>query len=107
MKLRSLILVLVFAVALAAPAAAASWTNDCEDNATAGKPSYCQNVGKDAYNSFGGPRPRLGKVVGVTFRPKGSPIGVPNQTSERDAYYYIIDSEYGIFIRMCSEIECR
>lgn len=109
MKFRSSILVLLFVAALAGPAAALSWTNLCENNTNHAteKPSYCQNVGKDAYNAIGGPGYRWGKITGVTYLPKGSLIGQPNQRSERDAYYYIIDTEYGTVIRMCSEILCR
>ena len=49
---------------------------------------------------------KLGKIVGVAWRPKGSMVG-RDRTSPRDAYYYIIDDGAGpakAFIRQALEI---
>ncbi len=62
--------------------------------------SYCKNIGQDAYNASGAEfvkNIRLGKITGVSWRPKGSMIGyseplpdagIPGRThtSPRDSY---------------------
>ncbi len=95
------------------------WTNGCP------KPdvSYCKGVGKDAYNNSTNPPLmrgiRLGKITGVTWRPKGSIIGISEaipsagigetiRTSPRDAYYYIVDDGSGKpFVRQSREIDAK
>lgn len=85
--------------------------------------SYCKNVGKNAYN-FNFPSDiLLGKIIGVTWKQKGSLIAIEDaipsaripeniRISPRNSYYYIIDgsikggvgSKGYIFIRQCREI---
>ena len=95
------------------------WTNICPDP---GVP-YCKDVGKDAYNNTTNPPLlrgiKVGKIVGVSWRPKGSVIGISEaiqkagipeeiRTSPRDAYYYIIDDGSGKpFLRQCREIDAK
>jgi hypothetical protein len=93
------------------------WQNVCPDESI----SYCQDVGKEAYDATGPPvlrNTKLGKVIGVSWRPKGSIIGIspaipetgiPKEirTAPRDAYYYIVDDGWGpekAFLRECREI---
>lgn len=90
-----------------------NWTNVCrsQDNA------YCADVGKDAHNNSSNPPAlrgiRLGKIIGVAWRPEGSIISPPGATvrlSPRNAYYYIIDDGFGpsyAFLRQCREIDAR
>jgi hypothetical protein len=89
-----------------------TWANVCP----ASDVSYCRNVGKDAYNATGSRvlrNVRLGKIIGVAWRPRGSLISLPGftvRTSPRDAYYYIIDEGAGAakaFIRQAREISPR
>lgn len=103
------------------------WENVCKGLDSL-KVSYCNNVGKDAYNATGPAVLRdvkLGKIIGVCWRPKGSIIGyspaIPEadipaeiRRSPRDAYYYIIDDgtvdadgKMKPFIRQCREIQAK
>jgi hypothetical protein len=64
---------------------------------------------------------RLGVILGVAWRPKGSVIGIAPAVPEagipeairlspRNAYYYIIDDGAGpekAFLRQCREIRVR
>lgn len=100
-------------------AAQPQWKNICPDPGV----SYCEEVGKNAHNNFTNPPLlrgiKLGKIIGVAWRPKGSLIGVspaipaagiPEEvrTSPRDAYYYIIDDGSGKpFLRQCREIDAN
>ena len=100
-------------------AAQPDWKNICPDPSV----FYCKGVGKNAHNnSTNHPALRgikLGKIIGVSWRPKGSVIGVspaiPSagipesvRTSPRDAYYYIIDDSSGKpFLRQCREIDAK
>ena len=84
-----------------------AWENICPDETAS---SYCAKVGKDAYNRFGAQVLRtvkLGEIIGVCWRPKGSLISKDGRVSPRNAYYYIIDDGWGpdkAFIRQCREI---
>ena len=104
---------------LASMATQPNWTNICPNSDI----SYCEGVGKNAYNNSTNPPIlrgiKLGKITGVTWRPKGSVIGIsiaiPSagipesvRTSPRDAYYYIIDDGLGKpFVRECREIDAK
>jgi hypothetical protein len=98
--------------------AQSEWTNICPDPSN----YYCKNVGKTAYDAewpkrFGDVR--LGKIIGVAWRPKGTVIGISKaipkaripqeiRLSPRDAYYYIIDDGWGEpFLRQCREVNAR
>ena len=109
------LLLLTSAVSVAQP----KWQNICPDNDV----SYCENVGKNAYNNSMNPPAlrgiKLGKIIGVCWRPKGSVIGISEaipsagipesvRVSPRDAYYYIIDDGSGKpFLRQCREIDAK
>jgi len=97
---------------------ASAWQNICPSNDI----YYCDSVGKDAYNSnvTGILRGiRVGKIIGVSWRPKGSLIGISEaipsagipesiRKSPRNAYYYIInDGDGKSFLRECVEIDGR
>lgn len=100
-------------------AAQPKWQNICPK----GDVSYCKNVGKTAHNNSTNPPLlrgiKLGKIIGVCWRPKGSVIGISEaipsagipesvRTSPRDAYYYIIDDGSGKpFLRQCREIDAK
>ena len=88
------------------------WANVCPDPEV----SYCRDLGKDAYNATGSRvlrNVRLGKIIGVAWRPRGSVVslpGFPVRTSPRNAYYYIIDDGAGsakAFLRQAREIAPR
>jgi hypothetical protein len=102
------------------------WKNICPDQ----KISYCKNVGKNAFNNATNPSLlrgiKLGKIIGVAWKPKGSVIGVSEalpkagipkriRKSPRDAYYYIIDDgmldangkKLKPFLRQCREIDAK
>ncbi len=89
------------------------WVNICTQDPDA--TSYCRDVGKSAYNSFGAQALRLvqlGKIVGVAWRPRGSIIGMSSdgqvRTSTRSAYYYIIDDGgEQRFLRQAREISVQ
>jgi len=101
------------------PAVAGSekWTNICSKSDV----FYCDDIGKKAFNKMGGPEDiKLGKIIGVTWKKKGSVIGysaaIPNRgiseeprLSPRDAYYFIIDDDTGAnpFLRQCIEIQAK
>lgn len=117
--LRTTLVVIAAIWSLASFAAQPDWTNICP------KPDvpYCDEVGKVAYNGAGMPQAlrgiKLGEIVGVTWRPEGSIIGVSEaipsagipqeiRTSQRSAYYYIIDDGSGRpFVRQCREIDAK
>jgi hypothetical protein len=116
--LRELILLTFFLAVFSATSQAVEWQNICPDPSN----YYCKDVGKSAYNAAGPQIMReikLGKIIGVTWRPKGSIIGIspampkvglPQQIrlSPRDSFYYIINDEWGEpFIRQCREITAR
>ena len=81
------------------------WENICEKQENV----YCSDIDKAAYDSHNGIK--LGKIIGVTYRPKGSNIGLSNpRPSPRNAFYYIIDDGMpGMkpFIRQCREIDAK
>ena len=88
-----------------------NWQNICPSEIAQ---PYCDNIGKSAYNAQGTRIMRsvkLGKIIGVAWRPKGSLVGQnPTRTARRDAFYYIIDDGYGpqySFIRMAREIRAE
>ena len=109
-------IVFLILVPLISFAAQPQWSNICPDSAV----SYCDNIGKNAYNNSTNPPAlrgiKLGKSIGVSWRPKGSLIGISEaipsagipgsiRTSPRNAYYYIIDDGSGNpFLRQCREI---
>lgn len=119
MHFKTLILFTALLWPLASMATQPSWTNICPTPDLA----YCKGVGKDAHNNSTNPPLlrgiKLGKIIGVTWRPKGSVIGVsPTITSAgitesvrkspRDAYYYIIDDSSGkAFVRQSREIDAK
>ncbi len=96
-----------------------NWTDICPNLDV----SYCKGVGENAHNnSTNSPLLhgiKLGKIIGVTWRPKGSLIGVSAaipaanipksiRKSPRDAYYYIInDASNKPFVRQCREIDAK
>lgn len=105
---------------LASLATQPNWTNICPKPDVA----YCKGVGKkNAHNNSTNPPLlrgiKLGEITGVTWRPKGSMIGVspaiPSagipesvRKSSRDAYYYIIDDGSGkAFVRQSREIDAK
>lgn len=96
------------------------WQNVCPDASIV----YCKDAGKYAHNGPGSTPAlkgiKLGKIIGVAWRPKGSIIGyskpipeagIPGSTrlSPRDSYYYIIDdgSKEPPFLRQCREIDTK
>jgi len=123
------ILVLFITIILFAPNAytqSPDWQNMCP----AAEVSYCQNVGKYAYNNSTSPPGlrgiKLGKIIGVIWKPKGSVVGISEaipeagipkeiKTSPRDAYYYIIGDgmidakgkKKPPFLRQCREIDVK
>lgn len=104
---------------LISAAAENRWTNECPDVSE----RYCPNVGKTGINSFNNPPilrgKKLGKIKGVTWRPKGSAIayvaGVPDAgisekkiKTPKDALYYIIDDGTGkVFLRKCRDVDAK
>lgn len=87
------------------------WESVCPD----GSVTYCKNVGKNAHNRNGPPELKelkLGKIIGVAWRAKGSLITTtcPTKTSPQDAYYYIIDdgvAETVPILKQCEEVDAR
>lgn len=115
--LTALMMLLAAPTSYACSAGGGVWKNDCP-NKTASE--YCANVGKIAHNAVGPAVMRsvkLGKIIGVVWRPKGSlrnhPGGqysTPARTSPRDAFYYIIDDGEGTecaFLRQAREISAK
>jgi hypothetical protein len=120
--MKKITLTIIFALILSASFASTAfctsqpkWTNVCGTDTS----HYCQDVGKSAFNATGNKFMRnikLGEIIGVAWRPKGSVIGVsaavPSagipasvRTSPRNAYYFIIDDgSNNPFIRQCREI---
>lgn len=96
-----------------------NWQNICPK----GDVPYCKSIGKDAHNNSTNPPMlrgiKLGKITGVSWRPKGSVIGISEaipsagipesiRKSPRNAYYYIIDDGGGKpFLRQCREIDAK
>lgn len=119
MKLRVVTALTLMIWVLPNSASELNFTNVCP------KPDvpYCDGVGKNAYNNSTNPPAlqgiKLGKIVGVTWRPKGSVIGISEaipaagieeevRTSPRDAYYYMIDDGgEKLFVRQCREIDAK
>jgi len=119
MKFKVLIFYAMLMLPFASNATKANWTNICP------KPevSYCKNIGKKAHNNSTNPPLmrgiKLGKISGVTWRPKGSVIGISPaipaagipesiRKSPRNAYYYIINDGTGKpFVRQCREIDAK
>ena len=110
----SFALVGIALVATPSDVSAQLWTNICRSQDI----PYCADVGKDAHNNKWNPNPpilrgiRLGKIVGVAWRPRGSLISLPGspvRVSPRDAFYYIIDDggPWSTFVRQCREIDAR
>jgi len=87
-----------------------AWTNICP-NPDYSYCYYCNMVGKDAYNAYNDYGPtdvKLGKIIGIAWRTKGSLISYSGHVSPRDAFYCIIDDGWGKpFLRQCREIEPR
>ena len=110
------------------------WYDVCADpTLRANVFTYCDDVGKTGWESQY-LHSKIGEILGVAWRPKGSLINTPEyydsligkeaierlpalatpyRTSPRNAYYYIIntkgDEERGAppFLRMCREIDAR
>ena len=119
MRFRAFLFFMALFWPIASMAVQPKWTNICP------KPEvpYCKSVGKNAYNNSMNPPLlrgiKVGKIVGVTWRPKGSIIGVSPaipaagipesvRKSPRNAYYYIIDDGSGKpFVRQCREIDAK
>jgi len=108
--MKRLLIVLAVFFVLGFITEAFAWQNVCPDKACE---EYCANVGKDAYNAHGTrlmKNVKLGKVIGVCWRPKGSLISKDGRVSPRNAFYYIIDDGWGpekAFLRQCREIKAR
>jgi len=89
---------------------AIAWENTCPNDTCK---EYCAMVGKDAYNAYGTKvmkSVKLGKIIGVCWRTKGSLISKDGRVSPRNAFYYIIDDGWGpekAFLRQCREIKAR
>ncbi len=95
------------------------WQNICPQDDV----PYCKNIGKNAYNNSTNPPLlrgiKLGRIIGVSWRPKGSVIGISEaipsagipesvRKSPRDVYYYIIDDgSEKPFLRQCREIDAK
>lgn len=111
--------ILVFLIPLVVYAAQPNWQSVCPN---ADIP-YCKNIGENAHNNATNPPAirgiKLGKIIGVSWRPKGSVIGISEaipsagisesvRISPRNAYYYIIDDGSGkLFLRQCREIDAK
>ncbi len=118
--MKRILFVLILMVFLCPLVSVAAWTNICNSG---DKTSYCDNVGLNAYNNSTNPPAlrgiKLGTIIGVSWRPKGSVIGIseaipaagiPEQKrlSPRNAFYYIIDDGGGKpFLRQCREIDAK
>ena len=116
---RILTLIWLLSLPVYSMSAQPDWKNICPDHSV----SYCKGVGKNAHNNSTNPPAlrgiKLGKIVGVAWRSKGSVIGISPaiasagipesvRTSPRDAYYYIIDDGGGKpFLRQCREIDAK
>ena len=130
MRLIATVSIFLLLLTSAVFAAQPNWQNICPKNTV----SYCKNIGKNAHNNSTNPPVlrgiKLGKIIGVSWRPKGSVIGISEaipeaipevgipeeiRTSPRDAYYYIIDDgmidakgkEKQPFLRQCREIDAK
>ena len=104
---------------LTSAAAENRWTNECPGASD----RYCPNVGKTGLNSFNNPPilrgKKLGKIKGVTWRPKGSAIayvagvsnaGIPEKkiTAPKDDLYYILGDGTGKeFLRKCRDVDAK
>lgn len=102
-----IILFVVMSFFLSLHANAFNWKTICPTREV----YYCQDVEKYAYNNSTNPPLlrgiKLGKIIGVAWRPKGSLIG-NSRLSPRNAYYYIIDDGSGKpFLRQCREIDAK
>ena len=93
------ILVFILTVFLLNTTLLYGWDNDCGKKKAATE--YCQCVGKNIFDSK--TKLPVGKIIGVSWRPIGSLIegkkaadaaraaGFPPRTSQKDAFFYIID----------------
>lgn len=103
-------IVLILIILTLIPTASYGWINICLQNKLN---PYCKDVGKDAYNATGSiilKDIRLGRIIGVIWRPKGSLISNTSRISPRSAFYFIIDDGFGpkkAFLRECREIDAR
>ena len=100
-------------------AAEAKWNRSWPDT----RISYRKAIGKKAYNNSTNPPVlcgvKLGKIVGVLWRPQGSMIevseaipsdGIPEsiRKSPHDAFYYMIDTGSDKpLMRQCREIDAK
>ena len=106
------VLVSVFCISLYSSNGKTQWDDVCLNS---GAPSFCDNVGKDAYESNKkapkARKTRLGKITGVTWKEKDNIIAVLGdkiKTAREDAYYYIIADYFGDpFLRQCSEVDVK
>ncbi|MBE9503166.1 MAG: hypothetical protein IME96_03220 [Proteobacteria bacterium] len=118
--MKALITLLILTlIPLISTAAENRWTNECPGVSE----RYCPNVGKTGNNSFNNPPilrgKKLGKIKGVTWRPKGSTIayvegvsdaGIPEKKikAQKDAIYYIIEDGTGkVFLRKCVDVVAK
>ncbi len=102
---KGLIIALFIALAYVAQAEPVEWENICPNDNI----SYCDNVGKDAYNNKPGLDAKLGSIVGVAWRRKHEPITRDGKTmSLRDTFYYIIDDgSKEAFLKHCDEVSVK
>jgi hypothetical protein len=88
------------------------WSNICPSSKAE---AYCNNVGKDAYEkdekSPGLRGMRLGNIIGVTWKEKGTVVGIfgdKTKSAPEDAYYYIINDYFGdVFLQKCDEVTVK
>ena len=88
------------------------WSNICPDSKAE---SYCNNVGKDAYEKDekipGSRSMRLGNIIGVTWKEKDTVVGIygnKTKNAPQDAYYYIISDYFGdVFLQKCDEVDVK
>lgn len=108
--MKRLIIVLVVFFVLGFGTEAFTWQNVCPNQVCE---EYCANIDKDAYNAYGTrvmKNVKLGIIIGVCWRTKGSLISKDGRLSPRNAYYYIIDDGWGpekAFLRQCREIKAK
>jgi len=87
-----------------------AWENTCPNEICE---EYCNEIGKNAYNAYGTSvmkNVKLGKIIGVCWRPKGSLISKDGRVSPRNAFYYIIDDgccPEKAFLRQCRKIKAK
>lgn len=95
MKRIALVVALLILGLSAEPQAGASpalaWKDECGDPSWEGATdNYCACVGKVVKDST--TKLKVGKIIGVAWRPKGSLIGNSDlRVSSRNAFFYIVD----------------